>query len=79
MVIDGGRVPLYEYECRKCSRVFEELVFGSTVPSCPGCGGEDLERLMSVVSGRVSEGAEVSAQRACGSCGDPRGPGACRN
>lgn len=40
-------MPLYEYRCRKCSRRFETLVFGSEKPSCPKCQGKDLEKLWS--------------------------------
>jgi putative FmdB family regulatory protein len=34
-----GLVPLYEYVCRRCSRAFEELVFGQATPRCPACAG----------------------------------------
>jgi len=40
-------MPLYEYSCRKCSRRFEALVFGTEKPSCPKCHGRDLEKLFS--------------------------------
>ena len=32
-------MPLYEYECRKCEHVFEELVFGDEPVVCPKCQG----------------------------------------
>jgi putative FmdB family regulatory protein len=41
-------MPLYDYSCRKCNEVFEVLVRGKTVPTCPKCKSEDLERLMSL-------------------------------
>jgi putative FmdB family regulatory protein len=71
-------VPIYEYACRQCGRRFEELVFGQApTPSCPGCQTADVERLLSaaVVGRSGADSAPVSAS--CGSCGDPRGPGAC--
>ncbi len=40
-------MPLYEYTCRKCSKRFETLVFGTEKPSCPKCHGHDLEKLFS--------------------------------
>jgi len=40
-------MPLYEYRCRKCSRRFEALLFGTERPSCPKCRGHDLEKLHS--------------------------------
>lgn len=75
-------MPLYEYVCRKCRHGFETLVLGSDVPSCPECRATELERVLSVVAiGRGGERAAAStpmpAGGGCGSCGDPRGPGAC--
>ena len=75
-------MPLYEYICRSCSRRFEALVMGTTRAACPGCGGRDLDKLLStfaVGAGGVSrESAESSGDEgSCGTCGDPRGPGSC--
>jgi len=77
-------VPLFEYLCRKCARRFEALVMGSARPACPGCRCADLQKLVSTfaVGGageRSSGGADFAADSggACGSCGDPRGPGSC--
>ena len=60
------RVPLYEYVCRKCSRQFEELVFGDSQPSCPSCQSKDLERLLSVVA--VGKEKPDVPPSPCGSC-----------
>lgn len=76
-------MPLFEYICRSCSRRFETLVMGRTSPACPGCGGRDLEKQFSTFAvgggGQEStEGADSSGdESACGTCGDPRGPGSC--
>lgn len=43
-----GRMPLYDYKCRACGRVFEELVRLGETPNCPACNGSDLERLVSI-------------------------------
>lgn len=40
-------MPIYEYKCPECSAEFEELVFGNETPSCPQCGGDKAERLLS--------------------------------
>lgn len=72
-----ARVPLYEYACRNCSQRFEELVRNGSTVSCPTCGSADLTWLMSVVSvGRGGDQAPAPGE-ACGTCGDPRGRGAC--
>ena len=34
-------MPIYEYECKKCKRVFEKLVpLDSPLPACKGCKTE---------------------------------------
>ena len=40
-------MPIYEYECRGCHEEFELLVLKDTVPACPACQSQDLERLLS--------------------------------
>jgi len=101
-------MPLYEYNCRKCSKRFEQLLYGKEKPSCPTCHGTNLEKLVSTFaaiggggeSGSDSfggtdfgggaddggdfggdsdgdSGGESMGAGACGSCGDPRGPGSC--
>ena len=72
-------MPIYEYVCDACDHGFELLVQGSRKPSCPSCGSHRLEKRFSafaVSTGRssLSGGAPVGT---CGTCGDPRGPGAC--
>ncbi len=45
-------MPIYEYECRRCGKIFELLVYGpdrKTV-SCPGCSGGSVARVMSPFS-----------------------------
>ena len=74
-------MPLFEYHCRGCSRRFETLVIGSERPVCSGCGSTDLEKLVSTFAvgagaGRFA-GDAVAESGACGTCGDPRGPGSC--
>lgn len=73
-------MPLFEYSCKDCERQFETLVRGSETPACPSCHGTSLERRQSVFAARATGGASAAAPMAmgsCGSCGDPRGPGAC--
>jgi len=56
------------------------LVRASDTPECPSCHGKDLERRLSVFAAHTG-GTEAKAgppvSGPCGSCGDPRGPGAC--
>jgi putative FmdB family regulatory protein len=78
-------MPLYVFECRACGQRFEELVFGSEAVRCTGCHSLEIERALPRVAVHAGGGAERAPSEApafgpgaCGSCGDPRGPGACR-
>jgi putative FmdB family regulatory protein len=74
-------MPLFEYECRGCGRQFEYLTRGGESPACPSCQGADLQKLLSVFAVSSSAGSDPApfpaSAGACGSCGDPRGPGSC--
>ncbi|NKB81513.1 MAG: zinc ribbon domain-containing protein [Nitrospirales bacterium] len=70
-------MPLFEYRCQECSRHFEFLVQRSTVPSCPLCQAEQLEKQLSGFAVNGSSQRVTPTSGGCGSCGDPRGPGAC--
>ena len=79
-------MPIYEYRCRACDEEFETIVSASTVPACPGCQSEDLEKQLSVFAvGADKAGASANTQMpcspaACGSCchgGGSAMPGAC--
>ena len=40
-------MPIYEYECAGCRRVFEVILhIGGAPPSCPTCGGGECRRLL---------------------------------
>jgi putative FmdB family regulatory protein len=72
-------MPIFEYVCHECQHHFEAIVLGSQAPKCPKCQGRKLDQQLSrfAVAGEKSSMAGESAGEACGSCGDPRGPGAC--
>ena len=69
-------MPIYEYECRDCRHDFELLVQTGASPVCPACASVSLQKRLSAfaVGGAA---AAASALQACGTCGDPRGAGAC--
>jgi putative FmdB family regulatory protein len=70
-------MPIFEYLCRTCHHRFELLVRDATAPNCPACRSADLAKQWSAfgVGGAVSWAS--SGPGPCGTCGDPRGPGAC--
>jgi putative FmdB family regulatory protein len=69
-------MPIHEYLCADCGHAFEELVFGDARPACPACRGERAEKQFSAFG--VGSGVPEPGPGACGSCGDPRGPGSCQ-
>lgn len=71
-------MPIFEYVCGECQHKFEMIVQGSTVPACPSCKATRLEKLISGFAvGATGVPSSGGAGDGCGSCGDPRGPGAC--
>jgi putative FmdB family regulatory protein len=60
-------MPIYEYRCTKCEKVYEELVTGDRnqkVP-CPYCGSDITEKIPSVIGGIAMKGS--SSGPSCGS------------
>lgn len=52
-------MPLFEYQCRDCSQVFEVFTQRrelSAVPKCPTCGQKNVERVLSAFSGTTGSG-----------------------
>jgi len=73
-------MPIFEYICITCEHEFEALVLGRDKAECPKCHGKKLTPRLSVfaMAGKSSSSPLSDAPAgACGSCGDPRGPGAC--
>ncbi len=65
-------MPLYEYECKDCSKQVEILVNGpSATPDCPNCGSKKLSKLLSVIGSPVIGTGSSSKSRAVepGECG----------
>lgn len=67
-------MPIYEYACRSCGHEFETLVRASDTPSCAQCASPELDKKLSVFAAPAPQGEPVSA---CGTCGNPGGPGSC--
>lgn len=58
-------MPIFEYACADCDRVFEELVRGQMKVRCPGCGSEHVQKLLSAfaaLSGARPESCPAAAQ-----------------
>jgi len=73
-------MPIFEYICRECGHEFEAIVYGGQKAECPKCHSRKLAPQLSVfaVAGKSASSEPLSAAAGpCGSCGDPRGEGAC--
>ena len=72
-------MPIFEYVCRECNHRFELLVQGSITSRVSGVPGHDAGKTIFLVWRRRHRrvGPPSGGGGACGSCGDPRGPGAC--
>jgi putative FmdB family regulatory protein len=78
-------MPIHEFTCRGCGHAFEELLFGDEQAACPKCASAALEKHLSTFAVSVSAGGSPGGfagsagemPPGCGTCGDPRGPGAC--
>ena len=73
-------MPIFEYLCQDCGREFETFVTGDRKPSCPGCQGANLGKLLSRAGhGRRRRAlAGASAQPSFGGCGAGGAGCACR-
>jgi putative FmdB family regulatory protein len=66
-------MPLYEYKCNDCDKVFEELVFGNShepLP-CPECSSGNTKKIMSagnIGTGSIKEPACASTCDSPSSC-----------
>jgi putative FmdB family regulatory protein len=59
-------MPIFEYECAKCGRLFEELVMSAAQKvACPSCGSADIEKLISRIAKKCS-GCASSGGASCG-------------
>ncbi len=77
-------MPLYEYRCRDCGALVEKLVLGGDEEvDCPGCGGKNMEKMLSTTADyRNEQGLPGPGDTTC--CGSEpgraagcAGPGSC--
>jgi putative FmdB family regulatory protein len=58
---EEGRMPIFEYRCKKCGSQFEALVMNQReTVICESCGSKKLERLMSGFAVSASSGGACS-------------------
>ncbi len=68
-------MPIYEYTCKDCNNMFEEIVLSQDeIPSCPKCDSNNTTKLIST-SRHQSSGSAASqsfvpqgGKSSCGGC-----------
>ena len=62
-------MPIYEYQCSKCSRRFE-MIHGASARDlkiiCPHCGDPKTQRVISLFSCGGPRGSEIGSTSGCG-------------
>ena len=62
-------MPIFEYKCKKCGKLFEELVSrtnDNTIIPCPACKATETQKQMSVF-GAVGLSGNQAPMPSCGS------------
>jgi putative FmdB family regulatory protein len=72
-------MPIYEYHCLDCGKVFEKIVSLHTeTMNCQSCDSDHVEKLFSAFAVQSSDSVSANtSQEGCNTCGAAR-PGMCR-
>ena len=64
-------MPIYEFECQKCKKGFEELIFNTRAKvSCPSCKSKRVKRVLSATAIKTGSGFKSTAHGGgCSGCG----------
>jgi putative FmdB family regulatory protein len=57
-------MPIFEFRCRTCGTPFEKLVRSGAAVACPGCAGQDVEKLVSAIAAPGKSAAIIAGARA---------------
>jgi putative FmdB family regulatory protein len=72
------KMPIYEYKCSKCSRLFsvlQKIGMSEKDTVCPDCGSNDVKKLLSAFSCSAAEGGAFMPSASAGACGGGSGGG----
>jgi putative FmdB family regulatory protein len=56
-------MPLYDYVCQSCHAEFELLIRSADVPTCPTCGGVDLQKQVAKIASEIKYPAIAKSWR----------------
>ena len=57
-------MPIFDYHCCDCDADFELLVMGSSIPNCPQCASQHLEKQLSRVAAPGRSAGLITRARA---------------
>lgn len=57
-------MPIFDFRCLDCNKTFELLVKAATQPACPTCGGQKLEKQVSLPAPQGKTAGILSSARA---------------
>lgn len=60
-------MPIFEFECPKCRRAFDELVRNAEAAkdvTCPTCGSRKVKKKLSTFASKISGGGAASSASA---------------
>ncbi len=60
-------MPIYEFQCNRCKKDFELLVYGNKKNTCPKCGIDDIRKKLSLF-GMSGVDNHVQSGSSCGGC-----------
>jgi putative FmdB family regulatory protein len=67
----GKSMPIFEFVCKSCDRLFEELLRSASLVdqvACPNCGSPQVRKKISTFASKVSGGASFSLGSSQSSC-----------
>ncbi|MEZ6097194.1 MAG: zinc ribbon domain-containing protein [Pirellulaceae bacterium] len=70
LIRGGFAMPIYEYQCNRCDKEFEQLVRGDAQVACPHCSSKKVDRKLSVVAHPSISSQTTNHQP--GGCGRPQ-------
>ena len=56
-------MPLFDFRCKTCGKLFETLVRTGDSPRCPACGGADLEKQLPTFALSTDERRAAAAKQ----------------
>ncbi|MCK6393683.1 zinc ribbon domain-containing protein [Zoogloea sp.] len=56
-------MPIYDFHCLSCDRIFERITRADALPDCPHCGAAQVEKLVSMPAAPGKSAAIIASGR----------------